>query len=229
MSDLIQIDSDLQDETNALVVQAEGVTVIESDAQFEQAAEYVKAAVSLRKRIEEFFRPLLTAARATVKSLTEAQEREVANAVFVENRLRPAMAIYVQAAEARQKAAEAEALAKARETAEAARQLRIEAAKASGNDAAAEVIRQQPTILVVPRAAVAAPPKVAGIGTRETYAARVTDLKALVQAAAAEPERYLHYLQADQAALNAQARRLKESLRIPGVEPVKSSSTTVRT
>lgn len=65
----------------------------------------------------------------------------------------------------------------------------------------------------VPRAT----PTVAGISLRETWSAHVTDFQKLVAFVAANPS-YLNLLQVNTTALNQQARSLKASLRIPGVQ-----------
>lgn len=75
-----------------------------------------------------------------------------------------------------------------------------------------------------------APPvfqRAAGVATREAWCAEVTDLWALVKAAA-KNKQLLPLLEANMPALNAQARSLKTALAIPGVRAVDKGSVAVR-
>lgn len=114
-------------------------------------------------------------------------------------------------AEARAKAAEAERLASAgdaiaaAELAESAQQALFEA----------DVQRETAALVTAPVAKVAEA-KAAGVSTRETWKAEVTDKAALIAHVAANPQ-FSGLLTVDQSALNALARSLKSSLTLPGV------------
>lgn len=73
--------------------------------------------------------------------------------------------------------------------------------------------------IVAPQAA-----KVSGISHRETWSAEVTNLHALVVAAAENPQAYLMCLQVNQTALNGVARNQKGAMAIPGVRAVSSAT-----
>lgn len=93
------------------------------------------------------------------------------------------------------------------------------AAEAVGmNEQAVETILTAPSVAPAP---VAAPTfnRVKGLGHRENWCAEVTDLWALVKAAA-KNKALLPLLEANMPALNAQARSLKTALQIPGVRAV---------
>jgi hypothetical protein len=69
--------------------------------------------------------------------------------------------------------------------------------------------------------------RAASVSRREAWCAEVTDLWALVKAAAKD-KRLLPLLEANMPALNAQARSLKQALAIPGVRAVDKGSVAVR-
>ena len=89
------------------------------------------------------------------------------------------------------------------------------------------MLKGQAATVAPPPAVSQEPPKIAGISTRTTYSAEVTDLMALVKAVAAGAVP-LVVLQADMKVLNAQAKALKEHLVYPGVKVVSSSSIAAR-
>jgi multidrug efflux pump subunit AcrA (membrane-fusion protein) len=224
MSDLTPMDPDVADDMMALVAQVEDLSVIGSDADFARASDLLMAAVTLRDRIEAWFKPLLDAQADALKVLRARRTEELKNIVFVEARLRPALAAYTQAAMERRRQAEQAALEEARRVAEAAKAAQIAQA---ADAAAAQAIQDRPTILLVPRPTIPAPLTVPGIGARDTWSAKVTNFQDLIVAASLHPNLYAQFLLPNQAALNEQARRMKERLNVPGVEPLRTTSTTV--
>lgn len=124
------------------------------------------------------------------------------------------------AREAREAQLEAERLAKAGADAEALQRAQQKAEEANE---AAEVAAVAPP----PMPAVAEPAKVSGISSRETWKFEVTDLVALVKAAAERPE-LLGYLQADEKAIGATVRGMKGRTNIPGVRAYSEQTTAVR-
>jgi hypothetical protein len=99
---------------------------------------------------------------------------------------------------------------------------RLEAATAAEavglSEQAVQTILEAPSVTPAP---VAAPTfnRIKGLGHREVWCAEVTDLWALVKAAA-KNKALLPLLEANMPALNAQARSLKTALQIPGVRAV---------
>lgn len=120
------------------------------------------------------------------------------------------------------------------EEAKRQRQEAIKQAQAAGDNERAEALAQEspePEQPYVPAAYVApaAPAKVAGISSRTTWKARVTDKAALVRAILdGHPGTSLDWITVDQKALNASAKALKNALRIPGVEAYEEQSLAVR-
>ena len=76
--------------------------------------------------------------------------------------------------------------------------------------------------------AMAAPSKLAGVGTTKRFTVRRIDLIELVKAAAADPEAYLHYLEPATTEINKQVRASGARTRIPGVEIQQVAGLTVR-
>ena len=136
-----------------------------------------------------------------------------------EKRVKAAMADWTRKEQARimaeRKAAE-EAAALERAALEAAKKQSYEDAVKSGDlQAAREIASIDPVAEIKVVEPVQA--KVAGVSTRKTYRAEVTDLAALVKAAVDVPQ-YLSFLSANEQALNALARAAKTtSCAIPGV------------
>lgn len=122
--------------------------------------------------------------------------------------------------EAREAAAKVAELAKAGAAHEVVQQA---AQKAEAAAEAAEVAAIAPP----PMPVVAEPAKVSGISSRETWKFEVTDLAALVKAAAERPE-LLGYLQADEKAIGSTVRGMKGRTNIPGVRAYSEQTTAVR-
>jgi hypothetical protein len=158
---------------------------------------------------------------------------------------------FQRAEDARRREAEAaarrqaeEAARKQREEAEARaaeqRRLADEAAKAGDVGAAAaaaveaqntlaaaemEIEAQTSAALAVQSAPV---PRAAGVGVRENWQAEVTDIHALIAAAAANPTAFAMYLQPNEQALRATAKATKGAVSIPGVRIFDQGSLSVR-
>ena len=103
---------------------------------------------------------------------------------------------------------------------------RAAAAAQKGHEEKAEVLAQAAAAVPVP--IVAAPARPPGMVGSTRWSARVTDLRALCQAVG-EGALGVEAVQANMTFLNAQGRAMRENLSIPGVEPVKTESMSVRT
>lgn len=188
-----------------------------------------RAAELLKPRISEYERKAKEEAAKKEREAREAQER-------VERERRAADE--ARAAEEKRKADEAAAAAQraseeARKAgdADAAELAALEAAdaeevsrRAAAEQAAikAEPVVPPPVVRVAPALA-----SVAGVSTRTTWKAEVTDLHELVRYVAAHPE-WLALLTADMTQLNTLARSQKNRMQIPGVKAVEESGFSVR-
>ena len=132
-----------------------------------------------------------------------------------------------------------QALWKEREADEAMRNARTREERSAAAEMAAEAAReaeearlQIEIIEVAPLPVIAEPPKPEGISTRQTYKAEVTDLRALVLAAAERAQRgddsLLAFLLADTKALAGAARAMRNKLNVPGVRVYAEESLSVR-
>lgn len=146
-------------------------------------------------------------------------------------------------AQARAEAAERERKRKEAEAAEAAARAEADKALADGDQEAftkaaevaeaAAAVREEVEVAqdladVAPvYAPTVAAPAAAGVSSRQNWKAEVTDLHALVKAAAEKPE-LLAYLVANTTALNGMAKALKGAARIPGVRVYADESLAVR-
>jgi membrane protein involved in colicin uptake len=146
-----------------------------------------------------------------------------------ENSLKRSMLTYDQEQRRKQeeeqrKASEAAAAERRRQQEEAAQKAEEarKAAEAGDTQKAAE-LQQQAEEKAAVAEMITAPviqmekPKAAGVNVRKTYKARVTDMKALLQAVidGKVPEAVI---EVNESVLNSQARSLKESMKYPGVE-----------
>lgn len=141
------------------------------------------------------------AARAKAEAQARAEREEAA---------RKAREAQQEADRLAQEGADAEALQRAQQQAEEAREV-------------AEIAEVAPP----PMPAVVEAPKVAGVSSREVWKFEVTDLAALVKAAAERPE-LIGYLQADEKAIRGTVQGMKSRTSIPGVRVYPEQSTTVR-
>lgn len=123
-----------------------------------------------------------------------------------------------------------EAQAKAEEEARKERQkLERRAALADfvGKDEKADELRQEAESQVAPEIRPATP-KLEGIYTRETWKAEVTDKMAFLRHVVEKRLDLAAVVLLDQAALNAQARSLKDALDLPGIRAVKEKTMAAR-
>lgn len=202
---------------------------IDSHELYEAGADDLRAVKGIRKRLDDerarMKAPVLDAGRA-IDSFFKAPISMLDEAASTINR---AMIGYKQEQDRiireQQRIAEAAAEAERQRLAEEAREL----AKA-GRAEEAEQAEAMATVIVAPRAAVEAP-KAAGVHTRTTYKAEVTDLAALIEFVASNHKTnpaVLHYLIPDLPLLNKLASALKENYAIPGTRAVPVESVVAR-
>lgn len=170
------------------------------DAERRKITDPLNAAV---KAVNDLFRPATTyldqAERVLKNGLLQFNQK-----VKAENRARQAQAEAAARAERERMEAEARKLAD------------------QGQTEAAEAVRETAQVISAPIVAAAAP-KVAGIQSRGTYKARVTDKMKLIQFVAAHPE-FEHLLDANTSQLNQLAKAMKEKMKIDGVESYRAAS-----
>lgn len=159
------------------------------------------------------------------RAAAEAEERRIREEAAEKERERLAEIERARAAGNAAAAAEAERLA--REEAE-----RAEAAAAEARARAEEAQAEIEVAEVAPVLPMQVAAKAAGIGSRQNWKHEVTDLRALVSAAAAGLARgdtnLLGYLQANDKAIGAVVKSLKANTQIPGVRVYAEDGLSVR-
>jgi hypothetical protein len=219
-----------QDETpieEKIDVKADAIRLSETAAQYqittseeyERGAQIVKELKAMQHEVSKTFDPIVEKAYLAHREATAQRAKYLDPLKDGEKRVKAAMADWTRKEQARiiaeRKAAE-DAAALERAALEAAKKQSYEDAVKSGDlQAAREIASINPVEEIKVVEPVQA--KVAGVSTRKTYRAEVTDLAALVKAAVDIPQ-YLSFLSANEQALNALARAAKTtSCAIPGV------------
>lgn len=196
------------------------------------AGERLKVIMGLKRKVDAAFDPIIADAHKAHKTAVAKKKEHEAPLIEAERILKTGMIGYQQEQEhkAREEQAKLDEIArKGREKLEA------QAAKAAAKGKTEKAAELQERAATVPTPVVTiATPTVAGISTRETHKAVVSNKTVLIEAVAggrrvvgnpgyAGPERRVHpkvpdaVLSYDQAVLNAQARALKSALNYPGV------------
>lgn len=203
---------------------------VTDDASYASAAEVLKGIKALRGEVDATFDPIVKAAFDAHRTAVAQKRKAETPLTEAEGIIKGALTAYSVEQERlrRQEAARLQAIADAEE--ETRRLEQAAAMELEGNEFGdtalveeAHALINQP-IAATPIAPLPkATPAVSGISHRTTYAAEVINLGALVQHIAKHPN-LLPLLKVDMAALNAQARSLKDSLSLPGVRVIKTNS-----
>jgi hypothetical protein len=181
----------------------------------EKAAEFCKTLKAFQAEIEASYRPIVDAANKAHKAACAELKSQLAPFEEGEKYLKAAMLSWSSAERERIAKTRREAEEKARKEAEEAALAEAEYLEATGDKAGAEAVISAP--LAVAAVHVETVAKAEGTSIRETYKARVVNIKALCLAIAqgAVPA---EYVEPNMAALNSLARMAKQSLAVPGVE-----------
>jgi hypothetical protein len=200
-------------------------TVITDAAGYERACELLKGIKGLRLKIAETFDPHVKRALEMHRGLVREKAEAEAPLTEAETLLKRALSAYDDE-QARLQREEEQRVREALRQQEEAK--RLEEAAALEREAVrtsdqallveAQALIEEPVVVpapVIPRAT----PKVSGITYRETWSARVVNLRQLVAHVAAHPE-CLNYLSPNVPALNQTARAQKQGFKVPGVEAI---------
>lgn len=192
---------------------------ITTSEEYECGAQIVKELKAMQSEVSKTFDPIVEKAYQAHREATAQRAKYLDPLKDGEKRVKAAMADWTRKEQARimaeRKAAE-DAAALERAALEAAKKQSYQEAVKSGDLQAAREIASIDPIAEI-KVVEPVQTKVAGVSTRKTYRAEVTDLAALVKAAVDVPQ-YLSFLSANEQALNALARAAKTtSCAIPGV------------
>ena len=169
-----------------------------------------------KKTIMDFFRPIVA---FIASSKTDLKSKMLAFRQEVERRRQAEAAALRAAEEAKRQAEQEQMLAMAEELTAAGLEEGAMAAQLE-----AELVSSMP-VTVAPTIAT---PKAAGVSLRDNWKAEVTDLAALVKAAAERPE-LLALLLPNMPEINSRARALKDHADIPGVRVFNEQTLAART
>ena len=172
---------------------------------------------SLRKEIQDTFRPLAEKAHQAHKAIVQKQKDAEAPLIEAENYLKPAIRAFMDEQERLRRKEEARLREEARKAEEEQRFQEALVAEQEGNhEEAEELLNEAPGF--IPQPVVTSDiPAVDMRLFRRKWKARVVNLRALVQAAA-QNEFLLPYLIANEPALNQLARAQQGMMNVPGVE-----------
>lgn len=208
MGTMVAGESELRNEVEALVAQAPAYMVIETLTQANAVAEYKETVRGIRKKIEERIGPIRESAHKTWKAIIGLMSEIDKRPAEIEAACNRMLAEW-NVKEKERVAAEQKRLD------EEARKAAAAEALAEGNARQAKAI-ESGKVAVVSTTVAAPVQKVAGTAMAETWQAEVTDLLALVKAAAAG-KCPLEWVLPNEAAIGAVARQTKGTVTIPGV------------
>jgi hypothetical protein len=191
-------------------------TEIIDQPSYEMAAAHLRAIKGLQAEADQTFDPIIQKAYAAHREALAQKKRICEPLTQAEALLKRNMGAYVQEQERLRREEERRLREEAERLAAEEREREIEAAESLGVSAEEiAVIAEAP--LRRPPVVVAAPPKVAGISSREIWKAEVTNLQLLVKYVAAHPE-LSNLLSPNMPAINALARSLRSALHVPGIK-----------
>lgn len=193
--------------------------VIADQKSYNDAVDLTRSIKDLRVAAEQHHRPMIDAAHKAHKAALEGLKRVDAPLESAERIIKSKIAGWdiEQRRLERERQLVAEAEEKARQDALLEKEIEhMEAAGARVEEVKA-VIQQAITMPVIAPPPAPVYQKAKGVTTIETWSAEVYSLIDLVKYVAANPQ-FVGLLQANQTALNAQARSLKQTMQIPGVK-----------
>jgi nicotinamide mononucleotide adenylyltransferase len=190
---------------------------IKDQASYDAACTYLQQVViPFRKRWESYWAPLKSASWKAYKAIQEKFAEGDTAAASAERTIKTEIRKWDDAQQKIEQERQRQAQLEAERAAEEERvQAAIYAEESGASDEEVEAI------ISAPVAVVAAPvdpayQRASGVSQRPNWKAKVTDLHALVKAAAKDRS-LLHYLEANMTALNARARADRSTMNLPGV------------
>lgn len=211
---------------------ARALAVTDADS-YVSAADTLKAIKALRQEVDAAFDPIVRAALESHRTAVAQKRKAEAPLSEAETIIKAALSSYTVEQERLRRAEEARRREEAQREEEARVLARAAAMETEGTQFGDEALIEEAHALIehpIAPAPIAPVPKatpaVSGVTHRTTYSAQVVNMRALVEHIAKHPN-LLPLLKVDQAALNAQARSLKDALSLPGVQVLKSANVAV--
>lgn len=207
---------------------AKAITTIVNDRQRDAAVTLLSLLSDAESSVDNVLGPIIDQANKTHKMLTGLRTEWKDPILAGRKHLSPLIAGY----ELEQERARQAEIDRRRRIAEAEENARLETerqiALEHGDEEVAQAIEQE---IAAPKSIAVVVPerqKPAGLSTRKTYKARVTNLLALVQHIAAHAPDLVSVLEPNQTALDALARSTTGNLKLPGVEVYLETGTVMR-
>lgn len=221
-----ELESEARAKVGTLPQRALALTVTDAES-YERGAEIRKDVRRLLASIAETFDPVIEQAHKAHKAALDAKKKHTEPLQKIEERVAGQMRSWYLEAEEKRKEEERKAQEEAKRKAE---QIALEEAAMledeGENEMAAELIAEA---IASPPPRPSLPPvvKVAGVTTRVTWKAEVSDLKALCAAVAAGTVP-TSYVTANMVELNRRAGADKSEMRVPGVRSIKVTGDSIR-
>lgn len=203
-----------------------GLRIVDQ-ATYDKACDAMKRAKLYVKETEAFFAPMKAKAHAAWKEVCNQETNVVSPVKSVIQTISREVVRWDDEQKRIRREAQRRLEEEARKRAEDERIAQAVALEQSGaHTEVVEAVLETP-VVAVPVVAPSTFQKSNAAIVRETWTAEVTDLHALVKAAAKD-KNLLGLLQVNQSALNGMARALKETMSIPGVKAVPQKSVATR-
>lgn len=216
MPEVVEQEQELKQQALTVVERAKFVKIQDQDSYDSATSLLLNEIIPFRKKWEAYWNPIRESAYSTYKGILNKFNEGDKPAEVAER----AVKAEIRRWDDEQERIRQELQRKAQEEADrAAEEERLRAAIVAEESGATD--EEVSGIVDAPVVAVAAPvaptyAKAAGVSKRDNWKAKVTDLHALVKAAAKDKS-LLAYLQANDSALNNRAKADKQTLNIPGV------------
>lgn len=213
---------ELEKEASDLVQRASGFAVIRNSEHYVEAAETRKAFNSLKKKITDFFTPLKRKQDEAKRALLDAEKAQLAPVERAIGAIDQGILAYQREQERQRQEEERHLREIARKQEEERRLQEAIELEADGDTEAAEEALTAPVMAPIVRLAPAVP-KVAGLSSRKTWEATVTNKLRFIHYVAEHPEMQ-HLLDVNMPNANAMARSMKDAGTIPGLSFDEKSS-----
>jgi hypothetical protein len=194
----------IENKVNPAIAEAQAM-VISNNPQYIKATDFLKAIKALEKEVEAAFDPAIEAAHRSHKIAIEQKDKYFKPLINAEKLIKGKIGDFL-AEEERKRKEEEEKLRREAEKKEAELKKKAEAARANGNEKAAEKYEEKANNVIAPTLAPTVE-KVKGVTFSDLWYAEVVDLKLLPK----------EYMLPDMPKLNKLAEAMKDSVVVPGV------------
>jgi hypothetical protein len=204
--------SEIQSTNDTMTAFVAGFSVADAPS-YEEAGKYLIRIRQLRQKLDETFDEPIKKAHEAHKAMLASKKKHEAPLEAAEGVLKRKRIAWYEAEERKRQEAERAAQEVARKAAEERQLQEAIAAEADGDTAAADAILEEPVVAPIVRVEPTVQ-KSEGIAMTYTYSAQIVDPVIVPR----------EWLIPNEKAINANARSMKESFRIPGCALVKTAN-----